>query len=134
MSFDALGAAGRLDMTGLKLDQALRGADAAREDVEAAEQTAQKFEELFATMLVKELRKGLPEGFFGSGSGADIYSGWLDQNLAQAVARDGALGLAGMIKTSLLGGASVNSAARAAASGMAGGVDPVDDSAKGSIR
>ena len=39
-------------------------------------QTAKKFEELIATMLIKELRKGLSEGFFGDGPGSDTFNGW----------------------------------------------------------
>ena len=77
----------------LRLAGEARGAD--------AETAAQKFEALFATMLVREMRRALPEGFFGGGSGAEIYDGWLDEHVGKALARDGALHLAGMIKTNL---------------------------------
>ena len=66
-----------------------------------SEEAAQKFEALFATMLVREMRRALPEGFFGGGSGAEIYEGWLDEHVGEALARDGGLQLAGMIKTNL---------------------------------
>lgn len=62
---------------------------------------AEKLEALFATMLVKEMRRSLPNGFFGEGSGADTYNGWFDEHLGAALARSGALDLAGMVKTSL---------------------------------
>ena len=66
-----------------------------------AEEAAKKFEALFATMLVREMRRSLPDGFFGGGSGAEIYEGWLDEHVGATLARDGALQLAGMIKTQL---------------------------------
>ena len=68
--------------------------------VDAAEQ----LEALFATMLVREMRRALPEGFFGGGSGADIYEGWLDEHIGSTLARDGALNLAGMVKAQLAPG------------------------------
>ncbi len=61
-----------------------------------------KLEALFATMLVKELRKSLPhEGFFGDGKGADVFNGWMDEFLGQRLAEDGALDLAGRVKVAL---------------------------------
>lgn len=62
---------------------------------------AEKLEALFATILVKEMRRALPNGFFGDGTGADTFNGWFDEHLGEALARSGALNLAGMIKTSL---------------------------------
>ena len=65
------------------------------------EETAKAFESLFARMLVKELRKGLPNGPFGGGAGSDVFEGWFDEHLGDTlVARDG-LGLAGMVKASV---------------------------------
>lgn len=70
------------------------GADAA--------EAGKKVESLFATMLVKELRKALPEeGFFGSGPGADVFNGWLDEFMGEQLARDGSLGLAGRVEAAL---------------------------------
>jgi len=66
-----------------------------------AGEAAQGFESLLATMLVKEMRRALPEGFFGAGSGADVFDGWLDEHLGQALAASGALDLAGSIRISL---------------------------------
>ena len=71
------------------------------EDADAA---AKQLEGLFATMLVREMRRALPEdggGFFGEGSHSEVYEGWLDEHVGNVLARDGALGLAGMIKTNL---------------------------------
>ena len=61
---------------------------------------AEAFESYFATMLVKELRRALPEGFF-SGSGSDVYGAWFDEHIGRAISERDALGLAGLIKTSM---------------------------------
>lgn len=65
------------------------------------EEAAQMFESLFATVLVKELRQGLSEGFFGSGPGSDVFEGWLDEHLGTALARGGALDVAGFVRVNL---------------------------------
>lgn len=66
------------------------------------EHAGQQMEELFATMLVKELRKSLPnEGFFGEGKGADVFNGWMDDFLGRQLAQEGALDLAGRVKVAL---------------------------------
>lgn len=54
---------------------------------------AREFERLFATLLVKEMRATLPEGFFGGGAGADVFDGWLDEHLGSALAEGRGLGL-----------------------------------------
>ena len=66
-----------------------------------AGETARQFEKLFAVLLVRELRRCMPEGPFGKGPGADVYEGWFDEHLGGALAERDALGIAGMIKTSL---------------------------------
>lgn len=62
---------------------------------------AARMEKLFATMLVKELRRSLPSGMFGEGAGSDIFEGWFDQNIGDSLADSGALDLAGQIKHSI---------------------------------
>ncbi len=71
------------------------------ERAEKNEATAKKFEQLIATMLVKEMRKGLPNGFFGDGPGSDTFNGWLDTNLGESLASRWQLDIAGMVKTDL---------------------------------
>ena len=69
---------------------------------DANEDAGEKLEALFATMLVRELRRALPnEGFFGGGKGADVFNGWMDDLLGQQLADDGALDLAGRVKVAL---------------------------------
>ena len=66
-------------------------------------EAAEMFEALLATMLVKEARRSLGEGgFFGEGPGADVFNGWLDQHVGQALADGWNLDLAGMVRTSLI--------------------------------
>lgn len=65
------------------------------------DEAAKRLEALFATLLVKELRRGLPNGFFGGSTGSDTYDGWLDEHLGETLASSGALDLAGRIRTSL---------------------------------
>jgi Rod binding domain-containing protein len=79
-----------------RLDR-IRRAEANAED----DQVAREVEGLFTQILVKELRKGLGDGFFGQGVGADTFEGWLDDHLGESLAKDGVLDLAGMIKTNL---------------------------------
>ena len=62
---------------------------------------ADQFEALLATTLVREMRKGLSDGFFGDGPGADVFEGWLDEHVGGALAESGALDLAGIIKVNL---------------------------------
>lgn len=71
------------------------------QDLKAARDAAQRLEGLFATMLVKEMRSTQSAGIFGSGTGAEIYGGWLDQFLGEALAKHGELHLADSIEGSL---------------------------------
>ena len=64
--------------------------------------TAKKFESVFSTLLVKEMRKSLSTGFFGEGADGDIYSGWLDEHVGQALADRDALHMRDMIQRSVL--------------------------------
>lgn len=54
---------------------------------------AKEFERLFATLLVKEMRATLPEGFFGEGAGSDVFDGWFDEHLGSSLAEGRGLGL-----------------------------------------
>jgi Rod binding domain-containing protein len=64
------------------------------------ERAAHAFESFFAQMFVREMRRGLPEGFFG-GAGADVYSSWLDENLGEALAKHDALGIGALVRAAL---------------------------------
>lgn len=65
------------------------------------EKAGREMESVFGVMLVRELRRALPQGLFGKGPGADVFEGWFDEHLGRALAERDALGLSGMVKTSL---------------------------------
>ena len=73
----------------------------AKSDPKAAQSVPGQFSKLLATMLVKEMRQALPEGFFGEGTGSDIFDGWLDEHLGSAIAERDGLRLEDMIRQSL---------------------------------
>jgi Rod binding domain-containing protein len=75
--------------------------DAQRRAAHGSEHAAEKFEALLATQMFKQMRTGLDEGFFGNGPGAEIFEGWLDENLGSALSKSGALDLASAIRISL---------------------------------
>ena len=79
------------------VDDAQRAAEEGR-----TEEAAHAFERLFATMFAKEMRRALPEGFFGDGPGSDVYGGWLDEHLGNALAERDTLGFAASVKEDLL--------------------------------
>ncbi len=66
-----------------------------------AQEAATMFEELLATMLVKELRSSLPGGFFGGGAGTGIMDGWFDEHLGQSLAEGWDLDLAGLVRVGI---------------------------------
>ncbi len=69
--------------------------------VKDAAKAAGDFESLFASMMLKEMRKSLdPETLFGGDSG-DVYGGLFDQFLGQQIADGGGFGLARMVKEAL---------------------------------
>lgn len=65
------------------------------------EQAAEMFEELLASLLVKELRRAVPEGLFGDGPGADVYEGWFDRHLGKSLARSWDLDVAGLVRAGI---------------------------------
>jgi Rod binding domain-containing protein len=66
------------------------------------EMVAQEIESLFATLLVSEMRKGLGDGFFGSGAGSDTFNGWFDEEIGASLSSRGSLGLADAVHESLI--------------------------------
>ncbi|MHC4892338.1 MAG: rod-binding protein [Planctomycetota bacterium] len=95
----------------------LEGQDALRARLENGDvdTVAREFESLFASMLIKEMRKTLDDGLFGKGPGADTYSGWFDQHVGASLADTGALDLAGMLRTGLPKGEGADTTSEAAA-------------------
>lgn len=121
----ALGADAALASGSAQLDKVQSIASGARDaqSPERVAEAARQFEALLATMLVKEMRAGLEEGFFGKGPGADSFSSMLDEHLGAELAKRPLFGM-----TELLEGharARVEAAANAAAgaAGVAGVAD-----------
>lgn len=77
-------------------------------------ETAKEFEKLFAVMLVRELRRSMPQSPFGEGAGADVYEGWFDEHLGASLSERDALGIARMVGTSLGRSQAARDAAEAA--------------------
>lgn len=72
-----------------------------RSDPQAQEEVCKQFEGVFASMLVKEMRKSLdPETMFGSDPG-DVMGGMFDFFMGQHLAATGRLGLAQSLRKQL---------------------------------
>ncbi len=61
-------------------------------------EAGKRFEAMLGTMLAREMRRGLDEGFFGDGPGADTFQAWLDDFVGRAMAERGALGTGELVK------------------------------------
>ncbi len=84
------------NLTSAKLENAQRLGETAE-----ATKAAKEFEKLMATMLVKEMRSSLKNGFFPSGPGNDTYNAWFDEKVGDSLSSSNALGLAGQLKAAL---------------------------------
>ncbi len=80
---------------------ALRPLDTPTFEGTSPEEGAKRFQALLATLLVKEMRRGLADGFFGSGPEGDVYGGWLDQHVGESLAARNALHLESALSESL---------------------------------
>jgi Rod binding domain-containing protein len=65
------------------------------------QEAAERMESIFAGILVKEMGRTLPQGFFGEGPGSDVFSGWMEKHLGEELGRSGALQLAERIRFDL---------------------------------
>lgn len=72
------------------------------QDEAEPEMVAQEMESLFATLLVSEMRKGLGDGFFGTGAGSDTFNGWFDEELGSSLSSRGSLGLADAVREAMI--------------------------------
>ncbi|MCP3914850.1 MAG: hypothetical protein GY711_04720 [bacterium] len=99
-----------VDLTRIAADVSSSNLQARAEQIGRADKSAEadmaeageEMEALFTTMLIKEMRKSLPnEGFFGDGVGADTFNGWMDEFLGRELAKNGALEMAGLVKAAL---------------------------------
>ena len=71
-------------------------------EIKKAYEATEKFESLFATMLLQSMRKAMiPDGFFGSGTQGDIFQGMMEQRLSEVIAKRNQLGIAAMMRKQL---------------------------------
>lgn len=85
------------------LDQSVNRAGMARRRADqegSVEHAAKELEIVFATMMVKEMRKTLGDGLFGSGPGVDTFEGWFDDHVGRSIASSGVMDLVGLLKAS----------------------------------
>jgi len=101
---ETLRSAVRTDLAGRRADALARearglaarsGADGEPVDLDEA---GSRLEALFGQLLAREMRRGLGEGFFGKGPGADTFEGWFDEHLGRQLAEAGALDMAGYLR------------------------------------
>lgn len=95
------GLQGGMASRGLAGDQTVSRADAIKRRVDEdgkVENATEELEVMFSTMMVKEMRKSLGEGLFGSGPGVDTFEGWFDDHMGRAIAEGGAMELSGLLK------------------------------------
>jgi Rod binding domain-containing protein len=59
-------------------------------------EAAEQFEGYMVEMMVREMRKTVPEGMFSS-SAVDMFAGVLDQEISKSIAASGGLGFARML-------------------------------------
>ena len=80
----------------------LEAATAPKARGQSLKDVAQEFESLFIQQLMTVMRNSLGEdGLFEGNSGQDMYASMMDQALAQALSKDGGIGLADPILKSL---------------------------------
>ena len=67
----------------------------------SAEEAGEKFEGYLTELMVKEMRKTVPEGIFAS-SAMDMFAGVLDQEISKRIAETGGLGLGKMLSRQIM--------------------------------
>ena len=65
------------------------------------EKVAKEFESVFASMMLKEMRKTLESGNLFAEDPSDIYGGMFDQFMGQHIGSSGGMGLSKMIREGL---------------------------------
>ena len=68
---------------------------------QSPDKVAKDFESVFASMMLKEMRKSLEPGSLFGDDSSDVYGGMFDQFMGQHMSESGGLGLASMIRQAL---------------------------------
>jgi Rod binding domain-containing protein len=79
-----------------------------RKNPHSVDQVANGFENLFVSLVLKEMRQSLGPGTLFGGDSSDVYGGIFDQYLGQALTQGGGFGLAQEIRRQLAGHATGN--------------------------
>lgn len=66
------------------------------------DEAARAFESYMVEMMVKEMRKTVPDGMFSGGS-AEVFSSLFDQELSSRIAESGGFGFGNMLKDQMVG-------------------------------
>lgn len=75
-------------------------ADQRHQEATKAIEAGEKFEGYLLEMMMREMRKTVPEGLFSS-SAMEMFSGMLDQHIAEAISSGGGLGISTLLQRSL---------------------------------
>lgn len=73
------------------------------DEATSAAEAGQAFEGYMVEMMVREMRKTIPEGLF-SGNAMEMFSGMLDQEIAKRIGESGGLGMGNLIARQVLHG------------------------------
>ncbi|MCC6544071.1 MAG: rod-binding protein [Nitrospirae bacterium] len=69
-----------------------------KKDVKGFEKAAKEFEAYFVAYLLKKMRDTVPKGgLLDPGTGGDVYTSLMDDNVAQGIAGSGGLGLSQLL-------------------------------------
>jgi murein DD-endopeptidase MepM/ murein hydrolase activator NlpD len=85
-------------------------APAPSDDARNKEKASQSFESFFITYMLKVMRETVPKtGLFDGGSGEGIYTSLLDENISDAIAGSGGLGLGRLIEKNMSDNSKIDS-------------------------
>jgi Rod binding domain-containing protein len=70
---------------------------------QSIDKVANGFESVFASLMLKEMRKTLDSGSMFAGDSGDVYGGLFDLYIGQHMAQNGGLGIAAAVKRQLEG-------------------------------
>jgi len=76
-------------------------AQAQQDQGEAVDKVAEQFEGMFLHMMLKEMRKTVPESVFFDSPSMKLFQDMQDQQVALDLAEEGPLGLANMLKANI---------------------------------
>jgi len=82
------------DMLAGQAEQAGRSAS---DDAELSRELSIKFESIFTSLLLKEMRQSIGEGGLFGGDSSDVFGGLFDMYLGEHVAKSSSLGIGEMV-------------------------------------